>query len=122
MVDAIVFNGASVLLIEPELSKNILISVLSSMTSPVGVGVGTGVAFGVDANVGCGVGVGTGTCGVVAGASMWSRRFAETETSALAAGQMAEQACATAYRMAFAVAATAAMAGAILAWTMRRST
>ena len=69
-----------------------------------------------------GLAMATRTIGVVAAASMLTLLFAETETSALAAGQMAEQAFATAYRMAFAVAATAAMAGAILAWTMRRST
>ncbi len=64
MVVAIVFSGASVLLIEPELSKYILISVLSSMTTPVGdgvgVSVGSGVAFGLGCGVGCSVGNGVG--------------------------------------------------------------
>lgn len=62
------------------------------------------------------------TIGVVAAASLLTLLFGETESAALAGGAAPEQAFHAAYRLAFTVAATAAAAGAILAWTMRRST
>lgn len=68
-----------------------------------------------------GLAMATRTIGVVAAASMLTLLFGATESTALADGAGPEQAFARAYALAFATAATAAAAGAILAWTMRRS-
>lgn len=69
-----------------------------------------------------GLAMATRTIGVVAAASMLTLFFGETESAKLAAGAAPEQAFSHAYALAFTIAATAAAAGAILAWTMRRST
>ncbi len=68
-----------------------------------------------------GLAMATRTIGVVAAASMLTLLFGQTESAGLAAGLGAQQAFEAAYGLAFTVAATAAAAGAILAWTMRRS-
>ena len=68
-----------------------------------------------------GLAMATRTIGVVAAASMLTLLFGQTENAGLAAGLGAQQAFEAAYGLAFTVAATAAAAGAILAWTMRRS-
>ena len=52
---AIRFNGTSVSSIEPESSKNILISVSSSITTGCCVGVGVGVKVFVGVGVGVGI-------------------------------------------------------------------
>ena len=68
-----------------------------------------------------GLAMATRTIGVVAAASMLTLLFGQTESAGLAAGLGAQQAFEAAYGLAYTVAATAAAAGAILAWTMRRS-
>lgn len=68
-----------------------------------------------------GLAMATRTIGVVAAASMLTLIFGIVEDGMLLTTNDARQAFADAYRAAFAVAATAAGAGAILAWFARRS-
>ena len=69
-----------------------------------------------------GLAMATRTVGVIASASMLTLIFGKVETGALAEGASQNAAFFAAYQAAFAVAAAAAGAGALLAWTMRRST
>ncbi|MEQ9124475.1 MAG: hypothetical protein RIM80_18130, partial [Alphaproteobacteria bacterium] len=82
----------------------------------------TGILPAAERGVAGGLAMATRTIGVVAAASMMTLVFGNAETAALAAGAAPPSAFAAAYRLAFAVAAGAAAAGAVLAWTMRRST
>jgi len=81
----------------------------------------TGILPAAERGVAGGLAMATRTIGVVAAASMLTLVFGNAETAALADGAAPSTAFATAYRLAFAVAAGAAAAGAVLAWTMRRS-
>ncbi len=81
----------------------------------------TGMLPARERGVAGGLAMATRTIGVIAAASMLTLIFAAAETTELLIGSAPNTAFVAAYRIAFAVAATAAAAGAILAWIMRRS-